>query len=109
MSKADGVMSGLRVRGWGLGVRAGDPWNSSQLQTRGFHGCLDTRTAGGYGGIFGPYRQHFRNLVRRNPPMPVRVAYRMVLGLIAEGLFKMPSMATVWTVLTPSNSAKIRV
>ena len=82
-------------------MRAGDPWNSSQLHTRVFHECLDTRTAGGDGGIFAPYRATF--------PLPLRVAYRMVLGLIAEGLFKMPSMATVWTVLTPSNSAKIRV
>jgi hypothetical protein len=38
----------------------------------------------------------FRDLIRRNPPLPLRAAYRRVVGLIAYGLFKIPSKSAMW-------------
>ena len=40
----------------------------------------------------------FRYLIRRNPPMSLRVAYRSVVGLVAYGLFEIPSKSAVWVV-----------
>jgi hypothetical protein len=50
----------------------------------------------------------FRYLIRRNPPMSLRVAYRRILGLIAEGLFKIPPKSAVWLTNVPTSSQSRR-
>ena len=47
-------------------------------------------------GCSGTQCPSFRYLIQGNPPMPLRVAYRRVLGLIAWGLFKTPSESAAW-------------